>query len=220
MIIEYRCPSCRQTVPETPAARTRCPQCGCIVERIEVPDRPEAPPPETQSRATASTADRLVAMEPLEAPSTPELWAEPPTAAPEPAVMPLFGPPVLDAEGLESEIGTAESTASAEPRIRVYVRPAYPRHERADHLPEYLKMAMGAAGPGPWTYRNFETHELWINGISLVIVDRRRKRALVVDGDMAHSKLYGPAGLMQSVYRYPRTTKHRRVHCVNGGQQS
>jgi hypothetical protein len=137
------------------------------------------------------------------------------------ATIPLFDPPVPDPAGLEP---ASESSAAAQPVLaQPPIRRGNGHRDRSQHIPVFLRHAMQSAGPGAaWSYRPIGEREFWVNddGDSTILCDRRRRRALVVDGDMSHSKLYSPRGLEQSTYRYPRLAKHRRAHCDNGGQQS
>jgi hypothetical protein len=153
-------------------------------------------------------------------PNTPPKAAKP-AYVPEPgieaanssaATIPLFDPPVPDPAGLEP---AGESTAAAQPVVaQPPIRGGNGHRDRSQHIPEFLRHAMQSAGPGAaWSYRPIGEREFWVNGNgdSLILCDRRRRRALVVDGDMSHSKLYSPRGLEQSTYRYPRPAKSRRV---------
>jgi hypothetical protein len=216
MTTVFRCPLCRRPVPAAASLRPRCATCGCVAEPVnqieeclaaaaldrQAPQKTLEQPP--QPLAAAPTA-----AEPTDIPYSAET---PATASPRARAVSLFDPPAPEPAGLGP---AGESTATAQPVV------AEPRSrggnghcDRSQHIPEFLRHAMQSAGPGAaWSYRPIGEREFWVNGNgdSLILCDRRRRRALVVDGDMSHSKLYSPRGLEQSTYRYPRPAKSRRV---------
>jgi hypothetical protein len=146
--------------------------------------------------------------EPVEAEPMSDSAETPASADPSVATIPLFDPPVRDPADLEpaGEPTAAAQPVAAEPRSRG----GNGDRDRSQHIPEFLRHAMQSAGPGgAWSYRTIGEREFWVNddGDSTILCDRRRRRALVIDGAMSHSKLFGPAGLLQSTYRYPRPAK-------------